>query len=155
MMGRRKLYKTLAEFSYDNPINKEKFKIATFHHHVIPVPDTKFVAGLQDAGDILYEFTRGHINAVLTGHKHIAFTCKVEETIITNTSSVSSKKVNSLKGNSFTVFDIFKTENNEWVCDIKEVSIPHKSKEITSKEISSLGKFQVRKNCETNNDEIK
>jgi hypothetical protein len=58
-----------------------------------------------------------------------------------------------LKGNSFTVFDIFKTKNNGWVCDIKEVSIPHKSKEITSKETSSLGKFQISKNCEANNDE--
>ncbi|MHA1911207.1 MAG: metallophosphoesterase family protein [Candidatus Kariarchaeaceae archaeon] len=151
MMGRRKLQKAITEFSFDNPVNREKFKIATFHHHIIPVPDTKFVAGLQDAGDILYEFTRGHINAVLTGNKHTTFTCKVEETIITNTSSVSSRKVNSLKGNSFTVFNIFKAVDDGWVCEIKEVSIPHMSKEITSKEISSLGKFQIRNNCEEDN----
>ncbi|MCG3217695.1 MAG: metallophosphoesterase [Candidatus Heimdallarchaeota archaeon] len=153
MMGRRKLHKTLDEFSFDNPINSEKFTIATFHHHLIPIPDTKFVAGLQDAGDILFEVTRGHINAVLTGHKHIAFACKVEETVITNTNSVSSIKVNSLKGNSFTVFDIYKLEKGGWACDIKEVSIPHLSKEITSRDISSLGKFQIRYDLEEDKNE--
>ena len=97
--GQRKLAKRLDE--------SEKFRVVFMHHNVVPIPRSREVGFLEDAGDVLKLLTGKGTELVLTGHGGNAFAVKVENTIVINAGSVSWELHRNPFGNSFNVIDVY------------------------------------------------
>ena len=78
-----------------------------FHHHILPLPNTREKYTIEDAGDVLKDLTNVNLDMILTGHRHISNAKKIEKTIVINASTLSSKKVLAGYTNTFNVIDIF------------------------------------------------
>lgn len=99
-MGQRRLEKALEE-------HRESFTVVVLHHNIVPIPRSREVGFLEDAGDVLRTLTKGGANLVLTGHGGNAFGVKVENTPIINAGSVSWELHRNPFGNSFNLIDIY------------------------------------------------
>lgn len=100
-MGQRKLRNTLREY-------EGKFRIVVMHHNVVPVPKSREIGFLEDAGDVLKVLTDEGTELVLTGHGGNAFGVKIENTPIVNAGSVSWELHRNPFGNSFNLVDIYR-----------------------------------------------
>ncbi len=100
-MGQKELAKKLEE-------NADRFMIVVLHHNVVPIPRSRELGFLEDAGDVLHVLTEGGANLVLTGHGGNAFGVKVENTPIVNAGSISWELHRNPFGNSFNVIDIYR-----------------------------------------------
>ena len=68
-----------------NKIPSDKFTIVTFHHHLLPIPQTGRERNiLLDSGDTLKLLVGHKVNLVLNGHKHVSNSWKVENMVILN-----------------------------------------------------------------------
>lgn len=90
--------------------NNEKVKIIAFHHSIIPLPRSKHESELQDAGDVLATIVEHDIDLVLTGAKNRAGCWQVNNTVFVNSGTLSSKNIVTIKGNSFNIIQIYKTD---------------------------------------------
>lgn len=125
-MGRFQLQSVLEKIY---AIKEHKIVVVAFHHHLVPVPNTKHVASLTDAGDILSALGKSGVDLVLTGHKHITWSVQVEDAIISNCGSLSSSKVLSLAGNVYNIIDVYE---NGFV-QVDEVSLDQDTQRTTGK----------------------
>ncbi|MFX1521375.1 MAG: metallophosphoesterase family protein, partial [Promethearchaeota archaeon] len=125
-VGRFELQKVLDEIY---AIKEHKVVVVAFHHHLVPVPNTKHVASLTDAGEILSALGKSGVDLVLTGHKHITWAVQVEDAVISNCGSLSSSKVLSLAGNVFNIIDVYE---NGYI-QIDEVSLDEDMRRTTGR----------------------
>jgi len=87
--------------------HKEKMKIVTIHHHVVPVPDTGAdQITVIDAGDVLRSLTKSKVNLVLCGHRHRPWRWNVEDMLVVHAGSVSCEKLRGFFCNSYNVVTI-------------------------------------------------
>ncbi|AFL96137.1 metallophosphoesterase 4 [Thermococcus cleftensis] len=100
-IGQRGLEKALLE-------NSERFTVVVMHHNIVPIPRSRELGFLEDAGDVLRVLTRAGANLVLTGHGGNAFGVKVEKTPIINAGSISWELHRNPFGNSFNVIDVYR-----------------------------------------------
>ena len=100
-MGQKELAKKLEE-------NADRSTIVVLHHNVVPIPRSRELGFLEDAGDVLHVLTEGGANLVLTGHGGNAFGVKVESTPVVNAGSISWELHRNPFGNSFNVIDIYR-----------------------------------------------
>jgi predicted phosphodiesterase len=100
-IGQRKLAVRLEEY-------RETFTVVVMHHNIVPIPRSREVGFLEDAGDVLRVITRREANLVLTGHGGNSFGIKVEKTPIVNAGSVSWELHRNPYGNSFNVIDVYR-----------------------------------------------
>jgi 3',5'-cyclic AMP phosphodiesterase CpdA len=77
------------------------------HHNVVPVPQSRNKALLEDAGDVLRELVDARIDLVLTGTSSHPHAVKVGETVVVNANSLSSVYQRSPFGNSFNIIDVY------------------------------------------------
>ena len=99
-IGQRKVARHLEEY-------RESFTVVVLHHNIIPIPRSREVGFLEDAGDVLRTVTQGDANLVLTGHGGNSFAVKVEKTPVVNAGSVSWELHRNPFGNSFNLIDIY------------------------------------------------
>ncbi|WP_287587885.1 metallophosphoesterase [Candidatus Borrarchaeum sp.] len=125
-VGRFELQKVLDEI---HATKEQKIVVVAMHHHLVPVPNTKHVASLTDAGEVLSALGKSGVDLVLTGHKHITWSVQVEDAIISNCGSLSSAKVLSLAGNVFNILDVYE---NGYV-QIDEVSLDENMRRTTGR----------------------
>jgi 3',5'-cyclic AMP phosphodiesterase CpdA len=88
-------------FIADN-LKSGELKILALHHHLIPIP----FAGREqnivtDAGDALQVITEIGTHIVLSGHKHIPWIWKLEETHFINAGTATSVRVKGRTEQSF------------------------------------------------------
>jgi len=77
-----------------NKIKNDNFTIVTFHHHLLPIPQTGRERNiLLDSGDTLKLLTDHRVNLVLNGHKHVSNAWKVEDMIILNSGTATTKRL--------------------------------------------------------------
>jgi len=70
----------------------EGVKIITLHHHLLPVPMTGRERNvLWDAGDFLEVLSRCGVSLALCGHKHVPHVWRLEDMIILNAGTASSR----------------------------------------------------------------
>jgi len=100
-------------------IPEEKLKVLVMHHHIVPLPRTREGAMIENAGDSLRAFTDINLPLILTGHKHISYAVKVENTTVVNAGTLSSRRVHSIYGNTMMLLNIL--ENG--VLSVSEVQI--------------------------------
>ena len=97
----------------------DKFHTIVMHHHLIPIPGTREISALEDAGDVLRLLTDTGINLVLSGHLGRAFCTRVEKTAFVNCNTLSSQKTSSME-NSFNLIDI----STEKAIVVSEINVP-------------------------------
>lgn len=86
---------------------KDKVKIVTIHHHIIPVPDTGAdQITIVDAGDVLRSLIKSNVDLVLCGHRHRPWKWKIENMLVVHAGSVSCEKLRGFFCNSYNVVKI-------------------------------------------------
>jgi putative phosphoesterase len=107
-------------------ISQTQIKIVAFHHHILPLPYTREKYPIEDAGDVLKDLTDNKVDIILTGHRHIANAKKINQTIVINANTLSSKKTLANHLNSFNLIEIFKNKT----ISITEVILENEKKQI-------------------------
>lgn len=86
---------------------KDKAKIVTIHHHIVPVPDTGAdQITIVDAGDVLRSIVKSKVNLVLCGHRHRPWRWRMEDMLVVHAGSVSCEKLRGFFCNSYNVATI-------------------------------------------------
>ncbi len=104
---------------------QDKLKIFVVHHHLIPLPGTGRERNIvYDAGDILERLIDAGVDLVLSGHKHVPHTWRLEDMLIANSGTASTLRV---RGNTRPCYNVIEVEDGR-------VSIfrkyPFKSREL-------------------------
>lgn len=91
----------------DEAVINDMFSIVAMHHHILPIPKTGRERNiLLDAGDVLKILIDHEVDMVLVGHKHVHNVWKMNNTLIINAGSLSSKKLRGKEGNSYNIYNI-------------------------------------------------
>ncbi|MDH7563727.1 MAG: metallophosphoesterase [Candidatus Bathyarchaeota archaeon] len=86
---------------------KDKVKVVSIHHHVIPVPDTGAdQITVIDAGDVLRSLVKSKTDLVLCGHRHRPWRWEFEGIEVIHAGSVSCEKLRGFFCNSYNVITI-------------------------------------------------
>jgi len=94
-----------------NRIPSSKFTIVTFHHHLLPIPQTGRERNiLLDSGDTLKLLVSHKVNLVLNGHKHVSNSWKVEDMVILNSGTATTTR---LYGDNYPAYNKILIRNNE------------------------------------------
>jgi 3',5'-cyclic AMP phosphodiesterase CpdA len=89
----------------------QKLKILMLHHHIIPVPGTGRERNiLVDAGDVLKLCVDMDVRLVLSGHKHLPWIWKVENTYFITAGTATSRR---LKGRTHPSFNLIEVGDEE------------------------------------------
>ena len=80
-------------------IPKDMCKLVTFHHHLLPIPQTGRERNiLLDSGDLLRVFIDSGVDFVLNGHKHVPNVWMIENMVTLNSGTATTRK---LRGNTY------------------------------------------------------
>ncbi len=80
-------------------ISDDMCKIVTFHHHLLPIPQTGRERNiLLDSGDLLRVFIDYGVDFVLNGHKHVPNAWMIEKMVTLNSGTATTMK---LRGNTY------------------------------------------------------
>ncbi len=87
----------------------DKLKIFVVHHHLIPLPGTGRERNIvYDAGDILERLIDVGVDLVLSGHKHVPHTWRLEDMLIVNSGTASTLRV---RGNTRPCYNVIEVED--------------------------------------------
>lgn len=87
----------------------EKLKIFVVHHHLMPIPGTGRERNIIfDAGDVLELLTEVGVDLVLSGHKHVPYSWKLENMFLVNAGTASTTR---LRGNTRPCYNIIEIED--------------------------------------------
>jgi Icc protein len=88
---------------------EERLKIFVIHHHLIPIPGTGRERNIIfDAGDVLELLNEVGTDLVLSGHKHVPYSWKLENMFIVNAGTASTTR---LRGNTRPCYNIIQIED--------------------------------------------
>lgn len=115
------------EFIHDSFSGKDdKLKIFVIHHHLIPIPGTGRERNIIfDAGDVLELLDDVGVDLVLSGHKHVPYSWKLENMFIVNAGTASTTR---LRGNTRPCYNIIEIEDGRVQVFRK---YPFKERELT------------------------
>lgn len=78
-------------------IPDDRAKVVTFHHHIIPIPQTGRERNiLLDSGDLMHVLTENGVDFVLNGHKHVPNVWMLNNMVVLNSGTATTGK---LRGN--------------------------------------------------------
>ncbi|MBA2442482.1 MAG: metallophosphoesterase [Rubrobacter sp.] len=87
----------------------EKLKIFVVHHHLMPIPGTGRERNIIfDAGDVLELLAEVGVDLVLSGHKHVPYSWKLENMFLVNAGTASTTR---LRGNTRPCYNIIEIED--------------------------------------------
>jgi 3',5'-cyclic AMP phosphodiesterase CpdA len=87
----------------------ERLKIFVIHHHLIPIPGTGRERNIIfDAGDVLELLNEVGVDLVLSGHKHVPYSWKLEDMFIMNAGTASTTR---LRGNTRPCYNVIEIED--------------------------------------------
>jgi 3',5'-cyclic-AMP phosphodiesterase len=85
-----------------------KLKIFVIHHHLIPIPGTGRERNIIfDAGDVLELLADTEVDLILSGHKHVPYSWKLENMFIVNAGTASTTR---LRGNTRPCYNVIEAE---------------------------------------------
>jgi Icc protein len=88
---------------------EDKLKIFVIHHHLIPIPGTGRERNIiYDAGDVLELLADTKVDLVLSGHKHVPYSWRLEDMFIVNAGTASTTR---LRGNTRPCYNIVEIED--------------------------------------------
>jgi Icc protein len=104
----------------------DRLKIFVIHHHLIPIPGTGRERNIIfDAGDVLELLDDVGVDLVLSGHKHVPYSWKLENMFIVNAGTASTTR---LRGNTRPCYNIIEIEDGRVQVFRK---YPFKERELT------------------------
>jgi Icc protein len=87
---------------------REKLKIFVIHHHLIPIPGTGRERNIIfDAGDVLELLAEAGVDLVLSGHKHVPHSWRLENMFIVNAGTASTTR---LRGNTRPCYNVIEID---------------------------------------------
>jgi 3',5'-cyclic AMP phosphodiesterase CpdA len=87
----------------------DRLKIFVIHHHLIPIPGTGRERNIiYDAGDVLELLADTEVDLVLSGHKHVPYSWRLEDMFIVNAGTASTTR---LRGNTRPCYNIIEIED--------------------------------------------
>jgi 3',5'-cyclic AMP phosphodiesterase CpdA len=102
-----------------------KMKILALHHHLLAIPGTGRERNIAvDAGHVLRMITQLDVDFVFSGHKHLPWVWKLENTYFVTAGTASSRR---LKGRSHPSFNIMNVVDGEVILD--EINVADNSRE--------------------------
>ena len=106
----------------EDVFHREGFKIFALHHHLLPIPGTGRERNIPvDAGDVLKIITDAGVNLVLSGHKHLPWIWRLEDTIFITAGTATTTR---LKGRVNPSFIHIKVEGDGSTFAIEKVELP-------------------------------
>ncbi|MGI5939400.1 MAG: metallophosphoesterase family protein [Thermoleophilia bacterium] len=88
----------------------DDFKIFFLHHHLLPIPGTGRERNIvNDAGDVLEVLVECGVELVLSGHKHVPHSWRLENMFIVNTGTVSTLR---LRGDTRPCYNVVRITGN-------------------------------------------
>ena len=88
---------------------EERLKIFVVHHHLIPIPGTGRERNIIfDAGDVLELLVEVGVDLVLSGHKHVPHSWRLEDMLIVNAGTASTTR---LRGDTQPCYNVIEIEN--------------------------------------------
>ena len=88
---------------------EDKLKVFVIHHHLIPLPGTGRERNIiYDAGDVLETLVDVEVDLVLSGHKHVPYSWKLEDMFIVNAGTASTTR---LRGNTRPCYNIIEVDD--------------------------------------------
>jgi len=107
--------------------SKEKVKIFSLHHHLVPVPNAGRERDiLIDAGDILSMLIDDDVNITFCGHRHVSCIWHVENMFIIHAGTVGSPRLRGMLDQSYMITRI--EEDRKATFSLKYIG--HKEKKI-------------------------
>ena len=86
---------------------KNKMKIFALHHHLVPVPNAGRERNiLIDAGDTLKMLINCGTELVLSGHRHVSWTWKIENMAIVHAGTIGSLRIRGMAGQNYSMIRI-------------------------------------------------
>jgi 3',5'-cyclic-AMP phosphodiesterase len=87
---------------------RDKLKVFVVHHHLIPLPGTGRERNIIfDAGDVLERLVEARVDLVLSGHKHVPYSWRLEDMLIVNAGTASTLR---LRGNTRPCYNVIEAE---------------------------------------------
>lgn len=100
----------------------KEIKIVALHHHLIPIPATGRERNIPvDAGDVLRLCIESGVDIVFSGHKHMPWIWKLEDTYFITAGTATSRR---LKGKFYPSFYILEIEEDKAL--LKEANVADK-----------------------------
>jgi 3',5'-cyclic-AMP phosphodiesterase len=88
---------------------RDKLKIFVVHHHLISLPGTGRERNIvYDAGDVLERLVEVGVDLVLSGHKHVPYSWRLEDMLIVNSGTASTLRV---RGNTRPCYNVIEVED--------------------------------------------
>ncbi len=92
---------------------ENKTRILAMHHHLIPIPGTGRERNIPvDSGDVLQLCIDLGVHIVLSGHKHVPWIWKLEDTYFITAGTATSRR---LKGRSYPSFNVIEIKEEHAV----------------------------------------
>jgi Icc protein len=89
----------------------DKLKVFVIHHHLISLPGTGRERNIVlDAGDVMERLTEVGVDLVLSGHKHVPYSWRLEDMVVVNAGTASTLRV---RGNTRPCYNIIEFEDGE------------------------------------------
>ncbi len=89
-IGRHR-YPWIKECFSEEPDN---FKVFALHHHLLPIPGTGRERNIvNDAGDVLEVLVQCGVELVLSGHKHVPYSWRLENMFVVNAGTVATLRL--------------------------------------------------------------
>jgi 3',5'-cyclic-AMP phosphodiesterase len=87
---------------------RDKLKVFVVHHHLISLPGTGRERNIIfDAGDVLERLVEAKVDLVLSGHKHVPYSWRLENMLIVNAGTASTLR---LRGNTRPCYNVIEVE---------------------------------------------
>lgn len=87
---------------------RDKLKVFVVHHHLISLPGTGRERNIIfDAGDVLERLVDSRVDLVLSGHKHVPYTWRLEDMLIVNAGTASTLR---LRGDTRPCYNVIEAE---------------------------------------------
>lgn len=113
--------------------DKKVIRIMALHHHIIPIPGTGRERNiLVDAGDVLKLCMDLKLDFVLSGHKHLPWIWKMENTYFITAGTATSRR---LKGRSYPSFNVLEIEKKGY--NILKINVANKETSVILKNITN------------------
>lgn len=99
-------------------------KIVTFHHHLLPIPQTGRERNiLLDSGDLLKILIEHGVDLVLNGHKHVPNVWMVEKMVTLNSGTVTTRK---LRGQTYPSYNMLTFDEEDLFINLIETETGNK-----------------------------
>jgi len=99
----REYYGIIADRLHD----RDKVRALALHHHLIPIPGTGRERQIPvDSGDVLKLISELDIDLVFSGHKHLPWVWKLEETHFVTAGTSTTRRLKGRSHPSFNIIDI-------------------------------------------------